>query len=133
MAVPLAKPDPADPCAFTAEEIALINGKFLVVRAVVMELGGEVPARWDEAWAALTNAAPDGTLAQCFMVNSLRQGLTGLPFPMSNLPGSEIAFRIGRTIAGNFPNPLETPFGEACLTIRDLHQAVLQRIEDQDV
>ncbi|WP_286951976.1 MULTISPECIES: hypothetical protein [Brevundimonas] len=124
----LASPQPN---GFTAEEIATINGSYLLVRAAAYDLGGEVPSRWNESFSAFEERAPDLTLAQAWMIRAFYNGLEASPF-VSTDEESKLADRIGRTYLRAFPEALDSIVGRSCRAAQGAFFAFLERLDDED-
>ena len=98
---------------FTAQEIAIINGSYLLIRAAAYDLGGEVPCRWNESFSAFEERAPDHTLAQVWMIRAFYNGLQASPF-VSTHEALKVADRVGRTYLRAFPDALDSIVGRSC-------------------
>jgi len=116
---------------FTAQEIGTINGSYLLVRAAVYDLGGELPTRWNESFSAFEERAPDRTLAQAWMVRALYNGLQA-SLTVSADVESKIADKIGRTYLRAYPTALDLPVGRACLATQEAFAAFLDRADDEE-
>jgi hypothetical protein len=124
----LASPQPK---GLTAQEIAIINGSYLLVRAAVYDLGGELPGRWNESFSAFEERAPDRTHAQAWMIFAFYNGLMTNPF-VSPDEESKVADKIGRTYLRAFPEALDSIVGRSCSATLGAFDDFVVRLEDED-
>ncbi|WP_374471187.1 hypothetical protein [Phenylobacterium sp.] len=124
----LASPEPT---GFTAQEIATFNGSYLLVRAAVYELGGELPSRWNESFSAFEERAPNLTFAQAWMIRAFYNGLQA-SLSVSADRESKIADRIGRTYLNAYPAAVDSLIGRACLATQEAFVAYLNRLDDDE-
>lgn len=115
---------------FSAQEIGTINGSYLIIRQAVYDLGGEVPDRWNETFSAFEERAPNGTLAQIWIVREFYSGLRGGTVGTSQ--HAQMAYRIGRTYLSVFPDALGSIVARSCAIIQQAFHACLERLEGED-
>lgn len=125
------EPPSPNPVGFTDQEIGTINGSYLLVRAAVYDLGGELPSRWNESFSAFEERAPDRTLAQAWMVRAFYNGLQS-SLSVAADAESKIADKIGRTYLRAYPSALDSIVGRACLATQEAFVAFLNRGDDEE-
>lgn len=125
------EPASPHPAGFTDQEIGTINGSYLLVRAAVYDLGGELPSRWNESFSAFEERAPNRTLAQAWIVRAFYNGLKA-SLSVSAHTESKIADKIGRTFLQAYPRALDSMVGRACLATQEAFVAFLNRSDDDE-
>lgn len=115
---------------FSAQEIGTINGAYAIIRQAVYDLGGEVPGRWNETFSTFEERAPNGTLAQAWIVREFCSGLTGGLVGTSH--GAQMAYRIGRTYLSVYPNALSSIVARSCAITQEAFNAYLERLDGED-